>query len=130
MPLQKILSAPRILLVIPGLAAGFLLPALIAAPKPAPTADIGMASHDFARDEVTIHRGQRLTLVNDSTVVHVIGPGYDTHIRSPEHGVPMTGFHLMQTNAVYTTGRWMTLGTFYLTCSVHPGMNLKVVVVP
>jgi plastocyanin len=24
----------------------------------------------------------------------------------------------------------MTLGTFYLTCSVHPGMNLKVVVVP
>jgi plastocyanin len=24
----------------------------------------------------------------------------------------------------------MKLGTFYLTCSVHPGMTLKVVVVP
>jgi plastocyanin len=36
----------------------------------------------------------------------------------------------MQTNSTYTTGRWMTVGTFELTCTVHPGMNLKVVVVP
>ena len=130
MAIQKILSAPRIFLVIPGLLAGFLIPALIATPKPAPMADVGMVSDDFAHDVVTIHQGQRLTLVNDSDVVHVIGPGVNTHIISPERGVPMTGFHLMQTNAVYTTGRWMTLGSFYLTCSVHPGMTLKVVVVP
>jgi plastocyanin len=130
MSIQKILSAPRIFLVIPGLLAGFLIPALIAAPKPTPVADIGMVSDDFAHDVVTIQQGQRLTLVNDSAVVHVIGPGVNTRIVSPERGVPMTGFHLMQTNAVYTTGRWMTLGTFYLTCSVHPGMTLKVVVVP
>ena len=107
MNIQKILSAPRIFLVIPGLLAGFLIPALIAAPKPVPMADVGMVSDDFAHDVVTIHRGQQLTLVNDSDVVHVIGPGVNTHIVSPEHGVPMTGFHLMQTNAVYTTGRWM-----------------------
>jgi plastocyanin len=129
MAVQKILSAPRIFLIIPGLLAGFVVPALIAAPKPAPIADVGMISDDFAQDTVTIHQGQRLTLVNDSAVVHVIGPGVNTRIASPERGVPMTGFHLMQTNAVYTTGRWMTLGTFYLTCSVHPGMTLKVVVV-
>jgi len=92
--------------------------------------DVGMVTRDFAKEVVTLHRGQRLTLVNDSNAVHVIGPGRDTHIASPEHGVPMTGFHLMQTNAVYTTGPWMTPGTFYLTCSVHPGMDLKVVVVP
>jgi hypothetical protein len=92
--------------------------------------DVGMVTRDFAKEAVTLHRGQRLTLVNNSNAVHVIGPGRDTHIVSPEHGVPMTGFHLMQTNAVYTTGPWMTLGTFYLTCSVHPGMDLKVVVVP
>ncbi len=76
-----------------------------------------------------VHRGARLTLVNDSHVVHVIGPGRNTAIISPERGVPMTGFHLMQTNDVFTTGRWMTIGTFYLTCSVHPGMTLKVVVI-
>jgi plastocyanin len=127
---RRILSVPRVLLVIPGLLAGFLVPRLIAAPKPIAAMDVGMVTRDFARDEVTLHRGERLTLVNDSNAVHVIGPGLNTHIRSPERGVPMTGFHLMQTNSTYTTGPWMTLGTFYLTCSVHPGMNLTVVVVP
>jgi hypothetical protein len=122
-------SLPRILLIVPGLLIGLLLPAVIAAPKKAPTGAVGMISDDFARSVVTIHRGNRLTLVNNSHFVHVIGPGRNTHIISPERGVPMTGFHLMQTNDVLTTGRWMTLGTFYLTCSVHPGMTLKVVVI-
>jgi plastocyanin len=129
MPERRFLSVPRVLLVIPGLLAGFLVPTLIAA-KPAPAMDLGMVTRDFAKDTVTLHRGERLTLVNDSNAVHVIGPGVDTHIRSPERGVPMTGFHLMQTNSTYTTGPWMTLGTFYLTCSVHSGMTLKVVVIP
>jgi len=122
-------SLPRILLIVPGLLIGLLVPAVIAAPKTAPTGAIGMIGDDFAQSAVTIHRGQRLTLVNDSHFVHVIGPGRNTHIISPERGVPMTGFHLMQTNDVLTTGRWMTIGTFYLTCSVHPGMTLKVVVI-
>ena len=122
-------SLPRILLIVPGLLIGLLVPAVIAAPKTAPTGAIGMIGDDFAQSAVTIHRGQRLTLVNDSHFVHVIGPGRNTHIISPERGVPMTGFHLMQTNDVLTTGRWMTTGTFYLTCSVHPGMTLKVVVI-
>ncbi|HEV2935754.1 MAG TPA: hypothetical protein VGY96_21720 [Streptosporangiaceae bacterium] len=130
MSVRRILSAPRVFLVIPGLLAGFLVPTLLTTPKPVPVMDVGMATRDFAKGAVILHRGERLTLVNNSNAVHVIGPGLDTHIISPEHGVPMTGFHLMQTNSVYTTGPWMTLGTFYLTCSVHPGMNLKVVVVP
>jgi plastocyanin len=124
------MKVPRILLVVPGILAGLLIPAIIAAPKPASAGAVGMVGDDFARSVVTIHRGERLTLVNDSNVVHVVGPGRDTRIISPERGVPMTGFHLMQTNKAFTTGRWMTSGTFYLTCSVHPGMTLKVVVTP
>jgi plastocyanin len=122
-------SLPRILLIVPGLLIGLLVPAVIAAPKKAPAGAIGMIGDDFAQSAVTLHRGQRLTLVNDSHVVHVVGPGRNTAIVSPERGVPMTGFHLLQTNDVFTTGRWMTIGTFYLTCSVHPGMTLKVVVI-
>jgi plastocyanin len=34
----------------------------------------------------------------------------------------------METTDVYTTGAWNTAGTFYLTCSVHPEMTVKVVV--
>jgi plastocyanin len=130
MSVRRILAAPRVFLVIPGLLAGFLVPTLVSTPKPPAAMNIGMVTRDFAKDAVTLHRGQRLTLVNNSNAVHVIGPGVDTHIASPERGNPMTGFHLMQTNSVYTTGPWMTLGTFYLTCSVHPGMTLRVVVVP
>ena len=130
MSVQRVLQAPRILLVIPGLLVGFLVPNLLAAPRPVPVAGIGMFTADFTKEVVTLHRGDRLTLVNDSNAVHVVGPGRDTHIASPERGVPMTGFHLMETNGSYTTGRWTTVGTFYLTCTVHPGMNLKVVVIP
>lgn len=125
------MPVPRILLVVPGLLAGLLIPALTSAPKALPAGTtVGMVGRDFAKDEVKLHQGQKLTLVNNSSVVHVVGPGVDTHIISPERGVPMTGFHLMQTNSVYTTGPWKMTGTFYLTCSVHPGMTLKVVVSP
>jgi plastocyanin len=130
MSVQKILSAPRVFLIIPGLLAGFLIPNLLSSPRPVPSADVGMVTSDFAKDVVTVHRGDTLTLINDSNAVHVIGPGLNTHVASPELGNPMTGFHLMQTDSVYTTGRWMRVGTFYLTCTVHPGMNLKVVVIP
>jgi len=130
MGVQKILSTPRIFLIVPGLLAGFLIPNLLATPRPVPTADVGMVTQDFVKDVVTLHRGERLTLINDSNAVHVIGPGHDTYVFSPQHGNPVTGFHLMQTNSAYTTQPWMTVGTYYLTCTVHPGMNLKVVVVP
>lgn len=124
------MPVPRILWIVPGLLAGLLIPALTSAPKAPPAGTVGMVSSDFAKDQVTVHRGDRLTLINNSPVVHVIGPGVNTHIVSPERGVPMTGFHLMQTGSEFTTGVWKMTGTFYLTCSVHPGMTLKVVVTP
>jgi hypothetical protein len=123
-------SLPRVFLVIPGLLAGLLIPALIAAPRPAPHGAVGMVGKDFTSETVTIHRGERLTLFNSSDLVHVIGPGTGGHIRSPASGVPVLGWHLMQTDARYTTPPWRAAGTFYLTCSVHPGMTLKVVVLP
>ena len=122
------MAIPRILFVVPGLLAGLLIPALSAAPKAPPPGAVGMISMDFARSVVTIHTGERLTLVNDSHLVHVIGPGRGGHIISPAVGVPVLGWNLMQTNGVYTTGPWKSPGTYYLTCSVHPEMTLKVVV--
>jgi hypothetical protein len=119
---------PRILLVVPGLAAGLLIPALASPPKHLPAGAVGMIGNDFTRSVVTIHEGQRLTLFNNSTVVHVIGPGWDGRIIGTAPHVPAIGFHLMQTDAVYKTGVWKTPGTYRLTCSVHPDMNLKVIV--
>jgi len=123
-------TLPRILLVVPGLLAGLLIPALAHAPKHIPAGDVGMGNEGFARSVVTIHRGERLTFANNSSLVHVIGPGRGGHILSPAAGVPVLGWHLMQTNGVYQTPPWRVLGTYYITCSVHPEMNLKVVVTP
>ncbi|HUJ06770.1 MAG TPA: hypothetical protein VLX31_11740 [Streptosporangiaceae bacterium] len=124
------MAIPRVLFVVPGLLAGLLVPAFAVAPKAPPAGSVGMISTDFARDSVTIHAGARLTLFNSSDVIHVIGPGRGGKVIGYERHVPMTGFHLMQTNSVYTTGPWTTPGTYYLTCSVHPDMTLKVIVIP
>jgi plastocyanin len=89
-----------------------------------------MTGEDFARDVVTIHEGQRITFFNNSNVIHTIGAGRGGMVISFEKNVPVVGFHLMQTNSVYTTPPWAKPGTFYLTCSVHPDMTIKVVVKP
>lgn len=124
-------AVPRIIWVVPGILAGILVPTVIVStPKPAPPNAVGMSFMDFSKDVVTLHRGERLTLVNDSRNIHSVGPGQNGHIESPVRGEPLTGFHLMETNAVYTTGPWLTPGTFHVTCSVHPMMNLTVVVFP
>jgi plastocyanin len=122
-------SVPRILIVVPGILAGIFVPALlVTTPKPAPPNTVGMNFMDFSKDVVTLHVGERLTLVNSSRNIHAIGPGQNGQIVSPVRGEPLAGYHMMETNAVYTTGPWLIPGTYYVTCSIHPMMNLTVVV--
>jgi plastocyanin len=122
---------PRILFVVPGIVAGIFVPAVIVStPKPAPPNTVGMNFMDFTKDVVVLHRGDHLTLVNSSRNIHVVGPGRNGQIVSPVRGEPLTAFHQMETNAVYDTGPWLTPGKYHVTCSVHPMMNLTVVVVP
>jgi len=123
---------PGILFVVPGIVAGILLPTVIVGtPKPAPPNTVGMTFMDFAGpDTVYLHRGQYLTFVDSSDNIHEIGPGQNGHITSPVRGEPMTGFHLVQTNTVDKTGPWLIPGTYYVTCAIHPMMNLTVVVLP
>jgi plastocyanin len=122
-------ALPRVLFVIPGILAGILVPTLIvSAPKAAPADTIGMTFMDFSKDVVYLHQGQYLTLVNSSRNIHAVGPGNNGQVISAVRGEPMTGYHMMETNAVYKTGPWQTPGTYYVTCSIHPMMNLTVVV--
>jgi plastocyanin len=123
------MHVPRILFVVPGILAGILVPTVIVtAPKPAPPNTVGMVNMDFSKDTVYLHRGQRLTFVDSSHNIHEIGPGNNGQVVSAVHGDPLTGFHVMETNGTYTTGPWMVPGTYYLTCAIHPTMNLTVVV--
>lgn len=124
-------AVPRFFIAVPGILAGILVPTVIVtAPKPAPPNTVGMNFMDFTRDVVTLHRGEWLTFVDSSRNIHSIGPGQNGQIVSPVPGEPLTGFHLMETNVAYKTGPWLRPGKYYVTCSVHPMMNLTVVVLP
>lgn len=76
---------------------------------------------------ITIHRGDRLTFQNDSRWVHIIGPGDRGLLQDPGHAA-MASIKMLEENGVYTTPPWNTPGTFLITCTVHPEMNAKIVV--
>ena len=78
---------------------------------------------------ITIHRGDRLSFQNDSRWIHIIGPGARGLLKDPGHGA-MTPLKMLEENDLYTTPPWKEPGTFLITCTVHPEMNAKVVVLP
>lgn len=122
------MALPKVLLGVPLLIAGMYLPAghqLAARPAGA----VGMVHEGFNRTVVTIHRGQTVTFENDSRFIHIIGPGSGGHLARPRNE-PINGRELMEQDQTYTTGRWNTPGTYSITCSVHPEMTTKIVVLP
>ena len=119
---------PRILLGVPLLAAGILLPAAGADLNPAPANTIGMDHEVFTSDVVSVKQGQTVTLVNNSRWVHIIGAGQKGRLDDVSTAVPVEFRRLMESNDTYTSGKWSTPGTYFLTCSVHPEMTVKVVV--
>jgi plastocyanin len=86
-----------------------------------------MAHEAFSSKDVAVRCGDTLTMMNNSRWAHIIGPGQDGLLVA-DKGVPVLHRELMETTDVYTTGAWDTPGTYYLTCSVHPEMTVKVVV--
>ena len=121
------MAVPRILFAVPALALSMVLPTAGAAVKQPGAGVLGMSHEHYASDVVTVHRGDTLTLQNNSRFAHTVGPGKDGHLADAAR-LPMSGAHLMETNDVYTTGQWNTPGTYSLTCSVHPEMTVKVIV--
>jgi plastocyanin len=118
---------PKILLGVPIAVAGIFTPAIgHAIDKPAMGA-IGMNHEGYSVKVVTIHVGDRLTFTNDSRFIHIIGAGTGGHLRVPGNE-PIRKRVLVQTNKSYTTGAWTRPGVYYMTCSVHPEMTIKIVV--
>lgn len=122
------MALPRILLAVPLIAAGMYLPASGSDPAAAAPGVLGMQHEHFAQDEITVKCGDTLPMVNNSRWVHIIGPGEDGLLTEAPRGVPVTDRFLVETHDTYTTGKWTVPGEYYLTCSVHPEMNVEVVV--
>jgi plastocyanin len=122
------MAFPRILLAVPLVAAGLFLPAWGADPAKPPAGVLGMKHEAFSSTEVTVACGSTLTMRNNSRWAHIIGPGQDGLLVAATAAVPVPRRVLTETGATYTTGVWTVPGTYFLTCSVHPEMTVKVVV--
>jgi plastocyanin len=95
----------------------------------APT--VHMSDTQFVPDSITIKKGDKLNLVDDVPVIHVIQNGYWDSNGTQRPGIE-PGAPSVQTqfngNDQQTIGPFNTAGTFRLYCSIHNDMNLTVIV--
>lgn len=92
-----------------------------------PTVHMGAGGFDQA--SVTITKGSKLLLVDDSSIEHIILTGSwqnGTPVDTQEPGAPAINVTL-KNNSV-TIGPFNTTGTYHVYCTIHQGMNLTIVV--
>lgn len=91
---------------------------------------VHMNETNFVQKSITIHKGESVTLVNDSQAIHVITNGsWRDGMQLPdiEKGAPQVNVDV-NSNANQDIGPFNTAGTFHLYCTIHPNMNLTVIV--
>ncbi len=132
---------PKIILAVALIAAGIVVPFTLPNLASPPHGVIGMGHLGYevhgveGGDDsgtvpvVTIHVGQTLSFQNNSRWIHVVGPGDKGLLIAPGASA-MTPRKMLEENDVYTTPSWNTPGSYMITCTVHPDMNAKVVVLP
>jgi plastocyanin len=91
---------------------------------------VHMGAGGFVQPTVTISKGSKLVLVDDSTVVHVLFNGSwqnGTPQVMQEPGAPKVSGVQLSGNSV-TVGPFTTAGTYHIFCTIHRGMNLTIIV--
>jgi plastocyanin len=85
----------------------------------------------FLPTQITIQAGESLTLVADTFMPHIISNGtWQNGAPKParEDGAPEINNVKIDGNSSGQIGPFEQAGTFQLYCTIHPGMNLTVVV--
>ena len=125
------MAFPRVVLAVPLVVLGAVAPSWTDAdPLPRRSNLVGMEQVRFDRDVIRIRQGQIIEFVNNSNFLHVLAPGDRARV-SEAVGVPSFGpdnVRSMPRGEPFATGPWDTPGTFQLTCTLHPEMNLDVLV--
>ena len=93
---------------------------------------VHMSGTNFVQNSITIKKGERITLINDDLFeTHTIANGTwenGTAKSQDEPGTPQAKDLQISGSGQATLGPFTTAGTFHFYCTVHPGMNLTVVV--
>lgn len=89
-----------------------------------------VSAGNFDLPSVTIAKGSKLLLVDDTTSQHVLANGtwqQNTPIQTREPGAPLVSNLTLSGNSV-TIGPFATAGTYHILCLIHHGMNLTIIV--
>ncbi len=83
----------------------------------------------FLQDQMTIKKGESITVINDAATLHVIAngtwkDGIQETLKEPGAPAGLT----LQGNETKVIGPFNTSGVFHLYCTIHPNMNLTVTV--
>jgi plastocyanin len=92
---------------------------------------VHMNDSNFVQASVTIKKGESVTLVADTLVSHTIANGtWDSGMPKPfkEPGAPTIDNVSVGGDSSVTIGPFTNAGTFKLYCTIHPGMDLTVIV--
>lgn len=91
---------------------------------------VHMGAGGFLQPSVTISKGSKLVLVDDTTVTHNLFNG-SWHNGTPqvaqEPGAPLVN-NVQLSGGSTTIGPFSVAGTYHIFCTVHTGMNLTVIV--
>ncbi len=94
-------------------------------------ATVHLTANQFAPDIVALHKGDRLIIVDDGPVPHTLTNGSWSADNRPvpgvEPGAPLVN-NVALNNTTVTMGPFTTPGVYHLYCTIHPGMNLTIVV--
>lgn len=125
------MAIPRFVFAVPFVVFGAVAPSLTDEDRlPRRPNLVGMEQVTFDRDVINIRPGQQIEFVNNSNFLHVIGPGDHARV-TDDPGVPAFGpdqVRSMPRGDPFLTASWDTPGTYEITCTLHPEMNLEVVV--
>jgi plastocyanin len=95
--------------------------------KPTDPEAITMDDNRFQPDAKTIDRGATLTFANTAPrALHILVVGTDARERSEDGAPSFGGSSGIRTEVgdQWTSDPWATTGTFHVTCTLHPSMNL------
>jgi hypothetical protein len=129
---------PTPMAALGGFVLGALLVALLVQATPAASSTtsvngvpvVHMGISNFAQSSVTIPKGSKLMLIDDGSYPHILSNGTwenNTHHPATEVGAPAVQNLQVNGNSV-EIGPFNTSGTFHIYCTIHPGMNLAVIV--
>jgi plastocyanin len=93
--------------------------------------EVHTSGNSFAQPSITIAKGSTLTLVDDDSMMHIISNGsWVNGVAKAAHesGAPLVSNLQLNGNSKQQIGPFTTAGTYHLYCTIHPGMNLTVIV--